>query len=570
MLKIDGTMSRSVLAGLLLWAAFPPLNWWPLAAVSVSIYLTWIYPSEKLTRRDYFAIWIGASLCWLALLQGIRLAFWPLYAGWIALSLYLAIYTVAFVGLSRVLVHRWRWPIVIATPLAWISLELARGYIITGFSSCLLGHVVASHPTLIQIAAHLGAYGISASVVLAAFVLFLMLDHGRTIGFNTKSHSGASIVLYSLHRWQLLGACVVLAAVVGFGVWEVSRNKAISENNPPLFSALLIQENAPTIFDLDPESNFRRNDLSWDNYLEQTRIAAKATSKIDLIVWPESAFTRNEPVFEWNGSATLPARLIEDKVDVMQLERVVQSFQSALEDRVTRLYETVKFATDDASHPYFLLGNDMIRIQGADYDQFNAALWLGPDRTIKDYYAKQHRVMFGEYIPFAEYFPILNRIPGVPRLSAGEKSVCFDLDGKASIIPSICFENVLPHFLHRQILSAEMRSISPDVMVNITNDGWFRGSSISDHHLANATLASVENRRPMLVAANTGLSAWIDGGGKRISVTQRLQAGYIHAEPKRDGRWGLWQAIGDWPIRVIAGVCFILWLWPTTRKKRDH
>ena len=99
-------------------------------------------------------------------------------------------------------------------------------------------------------------------------------------------------------------------------------------------------------------------------------------------------------------------------------------------------------------------------------------------------------------------------------------------------------------------------------MINITNDGWFRGSSISDHHLANATLASVENRRPMLVAANTGLAAWIDGGGNRIAVSPRLQGSFIIAQPRRDGRWGLWQELGDWPMRVVAVFCFLLWLGP--------
>ncbi len=65
----------------------------------------------------------------------------------------------------------------------------------------------------------------------------------------------------------------------------------------------------------------------------------------------------------------------------------------------------------------------------------------------------------------------------------------------------------------------------------------------------------VENRRPMLVAANTGLSAWIDGGGRLIDVSPRLVADSIIARPIRDGRWGIWQSIGDWPARCIALLC---------------
>ena len=161
-------------------------------------------------RRDYFAIWLGASLCWLGLLQGIRLAFWPLYAGWIALSLYLAVYTAAFVGLSRVLVHRWHWPLALAAPLAWTSLELARGYIITGFSSCLLGHVVAKYPVLIQIAAHLGAYGISGCFVLLAVVLHFAIDFGWQ--FLNKQRSNESCLRTTLNRQHIRQMAVELLA----------------------------------------------------------------------------------------------------------------------------------------------------------------------------------------------------------------------------------------------------------------------------------------------------------------------------------------------------------------------
>jgi len=160
------------------------------------------------------------------------------------------------------------------------------------------------------------------------------------------------------------------------------------------------------------------------------------------------------------------------------------------------------------------------------------------------------------------FFLIIYRSVGMQAASSSDRAVAFDLPGRSTIAPSICFENVLPHVLHRQIRALERQGKSPDVMVNITNDGWFRGSSILDHHLANATLSAVENRRPMLVAANTGLSAWIDGSGKRVAISGRLKADFIIAEPYRDGRWGLWQSVGDWPIRWVALVCFSLWVWP--------
>ncbi len=518
-----------------------------------------IYPERRLTRREYFSIWVGASLCWLGLLQGIRLAFWPLYAGWIALSLYLAVYMIAFVGLSRVLVHRWRWPLTLAAPLAWMSLELARGYIITGFSSCLLGHVVVKHPVLIQIAAQLGAYGISGCLVLLGVVLYFVCGSYRWLSnANSVDRSSASTSLFRQHFWQILIATFVLISVVGYGACEVSRSTQIS-NRTPLFTAALIQENTPTIFDMDPERSRERSVQAWDNYLDRTRLAVDAVTDLDLIVWPESAFTRTSSVFDWDRSRTLPAVLVEEGADVSRLEQVVDWSKEELDEKVSRVFQTLDVSKDNGHLPYLLLGNDVIRIRGADFDQFNAALWVTPDGKLLDYYAKQHLVMFGEYIPIAAYFPTTCRSLGLPNVSAGDRPVSFEIKGKARIVPSICFENVLPHVIHRQIRALERLDQSPDVMINITNDGWFRGSSISDHHFANATLASVENRRPMLIAANTGLSAWIDGGGNRMVVSPRLKGDYIIAQPKRDGRWGLWQKVGDWPMRLVTAICFLFW-----------
>ncbi len=94
--------------------------------------------------------------------------------------------------------------------------------------------------------------------------------------------------------------------------------------------------------------------------------------------------------------------------------------------------------------------------------------------------------------------------------SAGDRQVTFDITtagGKnVSIAPSICFENMLPQIIGGHVRALLQQKKSPDLLSgNVTNDGWFRGSSILDIHLANAIMTAVENRRPMLVAANTGV-----------------------------------------------------------------
>jgi apolipoprotein N-acyltransferase len=94
----------------------------------------------------------------------------------------------------------------------------------------------------------------------------------------------------------------------------------------------------------------------------------------------------------------------------------------------------------------------------------------------------------------------------------------------------------------------------PDILVNLTNDGWFRGSSEHDLHLSCAVFRAIECRKPFLIAANTGFSAWIDADGRIVEQGPRRAAHVIIAQPKLDGRRSLYLAWGDWP----AGVCLAI------------
>ncbi len=160
--------------------------------------------------------------------------------------------------------------------------------------------------------------------------------------------------------------------------------------------------------------------------------------------------------------------------------------------------------------------------------------------------------MFGEYIPILSWFPEVLKMIGLGKLSEGESPKAWSLENGRRIAPSICFEDMVPHLIQRQIRYLTGIGEAPDVLVNLSNDGWFRGSSALDHHLNSAIVTAVENRTPMLVAANTGLSAWIDGNGRVVQKLDRLQSGWILAEPVPDGRVGWWSWWGDFPARCLA------------------
>ena len=86
------------------------------------------------------------------------------------------------------------------------------------------------------------------------------------------------------------------------------------------------------------------------------------------------------------------------------------------------------------------------------------------------------------------------------------------------------------------------------MLVNLTNDGWFWGSSELDMHLACGVFRAVECRKPLLIAANTGFSAWIDGDGRIAAQGPRRDADSLLAEPRLDQRpqlvSGPWRLVG--------------------------
>ena len=334
----------------------------------------------------------------------------------------------------------------------------------------------------------------------------------------------------------------IAVGVVLVSVWSMrSHDQWIASQEPikPLGTVLLIQQNMPTQFDGSPDDMI----VGWQKYEQENARAAfdNAGKGIDLVVWPESTFSGGVPWLDSEEDPTLPPELELSEADLAQ-------WKQQLENKLQRIYGP--FMPKETK---FLLGTDTVKLESGRALKYNSALWFDPkNRDACGYYAKQHLVLFGEYIPIVSSFPSLLRIIGLGQLEAGEKPMAWQLSSGATVCPSICFEDVLPHVIHSQIQQLKAAGKSPDMLINITNDGWFRGSSILDHHLNNAILVAVENRRPMLVAANLGISAWIDGDGRVVRSLPRMEPGSILAEPIPDGRWGWWQSVGDWPARILA------------------
>ena len=99
---------------------------------------------------------------------------------------------------------------------------------------------------------------------------------------------------------------------------------------------------------------------------------------------------------------------------------------------------------------------------------------------------------------------------------------------------------------------------APDVLVNLTNDAWFWGSSELDMHLACGVFRAVEMRTPLVIAANGGLSAHIDAFGNVLQKTPRQQTATLLVDLKLPARSDVYPsfyaAYGDW-LAIVCVVC---------------
>jgi apolipoprotein N-acyltransferase len=166
-------------------------------------------------------------------------------------------------------------------------------------------------------------------------------------------------------------------------------------------------------------------------------------------------------------------------------------------------------------------------------------------------YDKMHPVMFGEYTPLADRFPFLSRLTPLPGgLTAGREPVVVEIAGRR-VAPTICYETALPAAVRSLVRRLDAAGERPDVIVNLTNDGWFWGSSELDMHLVASIFRAVEVRTPVVIAANTGFSAAIDGGGRLLARGPRRAPAPVRVTVWPDGRRSPWLVAGS----LAAGAC---------------
>ena len=276
-----------------------------------------------------------------------------------------------------------------------------------------------------------------------------------------------ALLVSGRQRWVGLVAGLVLAAAhVGFGYYALGRTVPAGKS----LSVRIVQPSIPQGGKWDPE--YRDNILA--TLLElSARPPEEGRPRPELIVWPETA---------------LPF-LFTDRPDALgAIGEMLQDGQK------------------------LFLGAVRSEGAGAAVRYYNSVIAIDDTGEIVDAVDKVHLVPFGEYLPFQVVFDRLGLravADNVGGFSAGTERRPIKVTDTVSALPFICYEVIFP---------GEVVADSAELIVNLTNDAWFGDTPGPYQHFRQAQIRAVETGKPMVRAANNGISGVIDSQGRIVDA----------------------------------------------------
>ncbi|MFO1487524.1 MAG: apolipoprotein N-acyltransferase [Verrucomicrobiota bacterium] len=482
---IRGRFAPAAAAGVLLALSFPNCNIAGFAWIAPALMLAAAFGK---TGAESFRIGYVAglahhlvSLGWLLLIpyrwQGIPLG--PFF-GWLALSSYLALFPAAWVWLclkavqteaknssearpgswlgtlrhlaARSWAARARWTLFCAA--TWVALEMILSRLLGGFPWNLLGSSQYQITPLIQLASLTGVYGVSFLVVWTSLSL---LCAAAAIAHRPGQRSAwlGEVILPML--------AVTTAFVFGF------QNLRMTSPAEKELRVTLIQPSIPQTLIWDPANDLAR-------FRELLRLSESAlTNQTQLLIWPEAAIPK----------------LLRYEPEIFQ----------AVTNLARRHQVWMIVGSDDAE--------PRTTTSVGDADYFNSAFLVSPQGELLDRYNKRQLVIFGEYLPLRRWLPFLKWFTPIDGgFTPGRQAGRFSLENLGiNISPLICYEDMFPQLTRGSVDGGV------DLLVNLTNDGWFGEGAAQWQQAAGAVFRAVENGVPMVRCANNGVSGWIDASG---------------------------------------------------------
>ena len=415
---------------------------------------------------------------------------------------------------------------VIAAPAFWVAFELLRTSWSLKFPFGVLGTTQYHWPRLIQFADLTGVWGVSFLIVLVNAVAFrlceLVVAHRGNR--NQRSAIGAALVLV-----------IVMASVFFYGTQKIRAGTA---SRPGGLDVVLVQTLSEKVrpgsetFDTLDEREYALRQL--ETYLRLAR-----RYRPDLIVFPENAlqtFVSVDPELRDERSIAALNTLSRDARD-SETSILIGTLETARnETRVLR---------------------------------YNAAYLFDRRGDLAGVYRKRERVPFGEYYPFGPFFSNLREEletrSGALFLDAGTNDSLLKVAGadgesyRFGVL--ICFESTLGS------PARDYARGGADFLVNITDDLWSHSRAAVEQHAVFSVFRAIENRLPVLRAANGGVTAFITSTGHfRTSIpafVPGVLASHVPLELNRNRT--IYTRYGDWFAWLCVATTAALLAWIAAR-----
>ena len=378
-----------------------------------------------------------------------------------------------------------------AAPFLWVAVELARTRI-TAFPWELLGYSQTGNFALTRITTTVGVYGLSFEILLVNSVF------------------AAAFLSPKEQRNRLLMAGCVAAVILQAG--QLLAPPPVATDR----TAILVQPNIPIQAGWTKEyfQDTLRDLTATSLHPAGEKSAGEKTDRhFDLIVWPESPspFYTSDPMFRDAVSA------------------------------LARQAETWVVAGSIGINPAMHSGGESSQI-------FNSAALVNPQGEWVGRYDKVHLVPFGEYLPFPQIFAFAGGLTKeVGEFQHGASRMPLDAGGQR-FGTFICYESIFPDEVRQGPLQGAQ------VLLNISNDGWYGDSGAWKQHLQQTQMRAIENDRWLLAATNTGMTASIDPFGRIVAATPRKVRTALAAPYALRSGTTFYTRHGDW----FAYLCAII------------
>jgi apolipoprotein N-acyltransferase len=434
------------------------------------------------------------------------------YIEFILLGIYFGLYFGFFGLICNFLFYKKRVPFIVIAPVAWVSMEFLRSH--AGFLSfpwALLGHSQYQNLFIIQIASFTGAYGISFLIVMVnAFFSDLYFNYMslKIPGASSRAKLRNSIPIASL----LITVFSLLITLI-YGLNALSHKR--SEDT---LTITVIQGNIP-------------NEMRWKTGLQRyifskhVRLSREAfnSGKASIIVWPESSVPGPLPYYRPQSEK------------LRSLARETDSY----------------LLVGTSYRPKF---KNKYRFKKKE--MFNSVLLHSPDGKTVKRYNKIHLVPFSEYLPYRNSFPWSSRYTSVNEFTQGTEYTIFESYNRRFGV-LICWENIFP-ILFRQFVKK-----GAEFIINITNEARLNETPAPYQLMAISVFRAVENRIPVVRAANTGISCFIDSYGRIIGKVQNhdkdiFVEGYLTKQIPLSHKRSFYTLYGD--VFIYGNITFLVML----------